>query len=149
MPYFSPYLAAKAAFDALAVQYARELTRWGIETSIIVAGVLGQDDESIAQIASCADGASAAAYEAGPYAGFGAQVRQALQEIVPAEANAGAVAGAVAGVVDTPFGERPFRVHIDPSHDGADIAFGVIDRVREEMLHRVGLSDLLKPRHPV
>jgi len=37
-------------------------------------------------------------------------------------------------------------VHIDPTQDGADVAFGVIDRVRSEMLHRVGFSDLLHPR---
>jgi NAD(P)-dependent dehydrogenase (short-subunit alcohol dehydrogenase family) len=37
-PYLAPYFAAKAAMDALAVQYARELTLWGIETSIIVPG---------------------------------------------------------------------------------------------------------------
>src|SRR6202041_1045937 len=37
-PYLAPYFAAKAAMDALAVVYARELTRWGIETSIIVPG---------------------------------------------------------------------------------------------------------------
>src|SRR6267378_4003357 len=34
-PYLAPYFAAKAGMDALAVVYARELTRWGIETSII------------------------------------------------------------------------------------------------------------------
>ena len=37
-PYLSPYFAAKAGMDALAVQYARELSLWGIETSIIVPG---------------------------------------------------------------------------------------------------------------
>ena len=37
-PYLAPYFAAKAAMDATAVQYARELSRWGIETSIIVPG---------------------------------------------------------------------------------------------------------------
>src|ERR1700678_2789955 len=37
-PYHSPYFAAKAGMDALAVQYACELSRWGIETSIIVPG---------------------------------------------------------------------------------------------------------------
>src|ERR1700756_3214300 len=37
-PYLSPYFAAKAAMDSLAVSYAPELTRWGIETSIIVPG---------------------------------------------------------------------------------------------------------------
>jgi hypothetical protein len=29
-------------------------------------------------------------------------------------------------------GKRPFRVHIDPTQDGAEVAFGVIDRVRME-----------------
>jgi NAD(P)-dependent dehydrogenase (short-subunit alcohol dehydrogenase family) len=37
-PYLSPYFAAKAAMDSIAVQYSRELSRWGIETSIIVPG---------------------------------------------------------------------------------------------------------------
>jgi NAD(P)-dependent dehydrogenase (short-subunit alcohol dehydrogenase family) len=37
-PYLAPYFAAKAGMDALAVVYARELTRWGIETSILVPG---------------------------------------------------------------------------------------------------------------
>jgi NAD(P)-dependent dehydrogenase (short-subunit alcohol dehydrogenase family) len=37
-PYLAPYFAAKAGMDALAVVSARELTRWGIETSIVVPG---------------------------------------------------------------------------------------------------------------
>jgi NAD(P)-dependent dehydrogenase (short-subunit alcohol dehydrogenase family) len=37
-PYLSPYFAAKAGMDAMAVVYTRELVRWGIETSIIVPG---------------------------------------------------------------------------------------------------------------
>jgi NAD(P)-dependent dehydrogenase (short-subunit alcohol dehydrogenase family) len=37
-PYLAPYFAAKAGMDAMAVVYARELTRWGIETSIVVPG---------------------------------------------------------------------------------------------------------------
>jgi hypothetical protein len=65
---------------------------------------------------------------------------------VPADADAALVAHAI---VETPFGKRPFRVHIDPTQDGADVAFGVIDRVRNEMLHRVGFSDLLHPRNNV
>lgn len=39
-PYLAPYFAAKAAMDALAVSYAGELARWGVETSIIVPGGL-------------------------------------------------------------------------------------------------------------
>jgi hypothetical protein len=36
-------------------------------------------------------------------------------------------------------------VHIDPAQDGAEAAFGVIDRVRTEMLHRARLDELLTP----
>jgi hypothetical protein len=39
-------------------------------------------------------------------------------------------------------------VHYDPTNDGAEVAFAVIDRVRDEMLHRVGMGDLLRPRGP-
>jgi hypothetical protein len=48
-------------------------------------------------------------------------------------------------VVNAPFGKRPFRIHIDPTQDGAEVAFEVIDRMRTEMLHRVRLDELPAP----
>jgi NAD(P)-dependent dehydrogenase (short-subunit alcohol dehydrogenase family) len=45
-PYLGPYFAAKAAMDALAVSYAGELARWGIETTIIRAGIVHVRNES-------------------------------------------------------------------------------------------------------
>jgi NAD(P)-dependent dehydrogenase (short-subunit alcohol dehydrogenase family) len=145
-PYLAPYFAAKAGMDAMAVVYARELTRWGIETCIIVPGAFTGGTNHFAHSGSPADQARVAEYEAGPYAGIGEQIRNAFAAIVPPEADASSVADAIVRVVDAPFGKRPFRVHIDPTEDGADVAFAVIDRVRNEMLHRVGFSDLLKPR---
>jgi hypothetical protein len=56
-----------------------------------------------------------------------------LASLEPADADVGAVAEAIVKVVDTPFGKRPFRTHIDPSQDGAVIVNGVADRVRTEM----------------
>lgn len=144
-PYLAPYFGAKAAMDAIAVQYARELSRWGIETSIIVPGAFTAGTNHFAHAATPADTAVVAEYEAGPYAGFGEQVQQAFGEIVPPDADASAVAQAIVEVVDRPFGQRPFRVHIDPTEDGADVGFTVLDRLRAQMLHRVGLSDLLQP----
>ena len=64
---------------------------------------------------------------------------------MPDDADVVAVAEAIAKVVDAPFGKRPFRVHIDPTQDGAEVVFGVMDRVRSEMLHRVRLDELLTP----
>ena len=145
-PYLAPYFAAKAGMDAMAVVYARELSRWGIETSIIVPGAFTGGTNHFAHSGSPADQVRVAEYEAGPYAGFGDQIRKAFAAIVPPEADASSVADAIVGVVDTPFGKRPFRVHVDPTQDGADVAFAVVDRVRNEMLHHVGFSDLLKPR---
>jgi NAD(P)-dependent dehydrogenase (short-subunit alcohol dehydrogenase family) len=145
-PYLAPYFAAKAGMDAMAVQYARELTRWGIETSIIVPGAFTGGTNHFAHSGRPADDTRVAEYESGPYAGFGEQIQTAFAAIVPPDADASAVATAIVEVVDTPFGKRPFRVHIDPSQDGADVAFAVMDRVRAEMLHRVGLADVLKPR---
>ena len=37
-PYLAPYFAAKAGMDSLAVSYAAELARFGIDTSIVVPG---------------------------------------------------------------------------------------------------------------
>jgi NAD(P)-dependent dehydrogenase (short-subunit alcohol dehydrogenase family) len=145
-PYLAPYFAAKAAMDSLAVQYAREQARWGIETSIIVPGAFTQGTEHFAHAGTPADSMRARECESGPYAGFGEQVTKAFAAVVPPDADVSAVADAIAKVVDMPFGKRPFRVHIDPGQDGADVAFAVLDRLRAEMLHRTGLSDLLKPR---
>jgi NAD(P)-dependent dehydrogenase (short-subunit alcohol dehydrogenase family) len=144
-PYLAPYFAAKAGMDAMAVIYARELTRWGIETSIIVPGAFTGGTNHFAHSGSPEDKARAAEYESGPYKGFAQQVQEAFAAIVPKNANVQAVADAIVKVVDTPFGKRPFRVHIDPTQDGAEITFAVMDRVRAEMLYRVGLGDLLTP----
>lgn len=146
-PYLSPYFAAKAGMDALAVQYARELTRWGIETSIIVPGAFTAGTNHFAHAGRPADAARLAEYEAGPTKGLGDVIQKAFAAIVPPDADVAAVADAIVKVVDMPFGTRPFRVHIDPTQDGAEVAFAVMDRVRAEMLHRVGLSDLLTPSH--
>jgi NAD(P)-dependent dehydrogenase (short-subunit alcohol dehydrogenase family) len=145
-PYLSPYFAAKAAMDSLAVQYARELTRWGIETSIIVPGAFTGGTNHFAHSGRPADAARAAEYESGPNKGLGEQIQKAFAAIVPPDADPMMVADAIVEVVNMPFGKRPFRVHVDPTQDGADVAFAIMDRVRAEMLHRVGLSDLLKPR---
>jgi hypothetical protein len=80
--------------DALAVVYARELTRWGIETSIIVPGAFTGGTNHFPNAGSPADKARAAEYEAGAYAGFADQVLKGFSSIVPADADVSAVADA-------------------------------------------------------
>jgi NAD(P)-dependent dehydrogenase (short-subunit alcohol dehydrogenase family) len=140
-PYLAPYFAAKAGMDAMAVIYARELTRWGIETSIVVPGAFTGGTNHFAHSGRPADKERVAEYEAGPYKGFAEDVMTGFASIVPPDADASAVAEAIVKVVDTPFGKRPFRVHIDPTEDGAEVVNMVSDRVRAELLRRIGLAD--------
>ncbi|WP_134499001.1 SDR family oxidoreductase [Microvirga pakistanensis] len=144
-PYLSPYFAAKAAMDSLAVQYARELARWGIETTIVVPGAFTKGTNHFAHSGSPADTARVAEYEAGPYKGFMTELPPKLAATVPEDADPAGVAERIVAAVDAPFGARPFRIHYDPAEDGASVGFAVLDRVRSEFLHRVGLADLLKP----
>ncbi|HWN33449.1 MAG TPA: SDR family NAD(P)-dependent oxidoreductase [Pseudonocardia sp.] len=143
-PYLAPYFAAKAAMDALAVSYQLELARFGIETSIIVPGSFTHGTNHFAHSGHPADTPIVDAYET-RYAGLMEQVSQKLAEIEPAWADATEVARAIVTVVDTEKGRRPFRVHIDPSDDGAAVVFAVGDRIRADFLHRIGLGDLLHP----
>lgn len=144
-PYLAPYFAAKAAMDSLAVSYAAELTRWGIETNIIVPGAFTHGTNHFAHSGAPADQARAREYNEGPYAGLPEQSLKGLASLEPADADVGEVAKAIVRVVGMPFGSRPFRIHIDPSQDGCEVVNGVADRVRTEMFRRIGLDDLLKP----
>ena len=145
-PYLAPYFAAKAGMDALAVVSARELTRWGIETSIIVPGAFTGGTNHFARSGRPADTQRVVEYENGPYKSFADDVMKGFASIVPPEADVAAVGEAIVKVVDTPFGKRPFRVHIDPTQDGAEVVNMVGDRVRAELLRRIGLADVLVPR---
>ena len=142
--YLSPYFAAKAAMDSLAVSYASELTRWGIETSIVVPGAFTQGTNHFVHAGKPADTERAAEYENGPYAGVPEQALKGLAALEPADADVQDVARTIVNIVDMPLGTRPFRCDIDPSQDGAEIVNGMADRVRAEMFRRIGLEDLLR-----
>lgn len=86
--------------DSVAVSYAGELARWGIETSIVVPGAFTKGTHHFTH----------------------------------------------SGKPGRPHGQRPFRVHIDPSANGATVIVAVADRIRAEFLRRVGVGDLLLPR---
>ena len=144
-PYLAPYFAAKAAMDSLAVTYAGELARWGIETAIIVPGSFTRGTSHYEHAGSPGDTARASEYEMGPYAGLPGQILKGMAALEPPDADATAVADAIVRVVGLPFGKRPFRTTIDPSRDGSDIVNGVADRVRAELFRRIGLEDLLTP----
>ena len=144
-PYLGPYFAAKAGMDAIAVSYAGELARWGIETSIIVPGSFTTGTNHFAHAGKPEDEARAKAYEDGPTGSIADQALTGLAALSPPDADPEKVARQIVRVVDAPFGTRPFRVHIDPADDGAEVVNAVADRVRRELLKNIGLGDLLTP----
>ena len=146
-PFLAPYFAAKAAMDALAVSYSTELALWGIETTIMVPGAFTKGTNHFAHSGVPADTARAAEYETGPYAGIADKALKGLASLEPADADPSEVARQIVRVIDMPFGKRPFRVHVDPSQDGAEVVNAVADRMRREMYRNIGLEALLSPRH--
>src|SRR6201993_1165396 len=144
-PYLAPYFAAKAGMDALAVSYAGELARWNIETTIVVPGAFTSGTNHFAHAGSPEDKARLKEYGSGPTASLGKEIMKGFELTAAPHADALDVAKAIVKVVDMPFGTRPFRMHIDPANDGAEIVNGVADRARAELLRNMRLADLLRP----
>ncbi|ANP51308.1 NAD(P)-dependent dehydrogenase (short-subunit alcohol dehydrogenase family) [Streptomyces griseochromogenes] len=141
-PFLAPYFAAKAAMDALAVSYAGELIRFGIDTAIVVPGAFTSGTNHFAHAGTPADTERAAAYDE-RYGALLAGLDQRLAALVPPDADAAQVAEAVVRLVDLPAGRRPLRTHVDPSRDGSEVVSAVADRIRADFFHRAGLEDLL------
>jgi NAD(P)-dependent dehydrogenase (short-subunit alcohol dehydrogenase family) len=141
-PYLAPYFAAKAAMDALAVSYAAELARFGIETTIVVPGSFTSGTNHFANAGRPADGERAAEYDT-LYGGMLESVAQRLAEQAPEDADASQVSDEIARIVALPDRTRPFRSHVDPADDGSEVVSVVADRIRAEFLTRIGLEDLL------
>ena len=144
-PYLAPYFAAKAGMDAMAVSYAGELARWNIETSIIVPGAYTSGTNHFAHAGRPLDDDRAQEYATGPTSTLSDEIMRGFAKTAVPDADVVEVAEAIVRVVNLPFGKRPFRVHIDPADDGAQIVNGVADRVRRELLRNMGLLDLLRP----
>ena len=145
-PYLAPYFAAKAGMDAMAISYAGELARWGIETTIVVPGSFTKGTNHFEHAGKPGDESCAQEYATGPTLEIADTTLRNLAAIAPPDADPEEVARAIVRVVSLPFGKRPFRIHIDPADDGAEVVNAVADRIRAEFLNRIDLSDLLHPR---
>ncbi|MEV0361740.1 SDR family oxidoreductase [Nocardia fusca] len=141
-PFLAPYFAAKAGMDALAESYAAELIRFGIDTAIVVPGAYTSGTNHFAHATTPDDKACEAEYDE-LYGQTRGDLGRQLAAIVPPGSDPQAVADEIARIIDLPFGERPFRTHIDPSRDGSEVVTAVANRIRHEFYHRVGIADLL------
>jgi len=143
VPFLGAYASSQAGLDVLALSYAAELARWGIETTIVVPGALGPGH--YIRSGRPQDTIRAEEYADGPTADISEVALNGLAQLSSQDPDPQDVARAIAKVVEMPFGQRPLRIHFDPDDDGAAIVDGVADRARAELLRRIGLADLLKP----
>ncbi len=143
-PYLGPYFAAKAGEDQLAKSYAVELSRFGIDSVIILPGSFTTGTNHFAHAGHPADTATEQAYDA-HYAGLMDQVGASLAKLAPPDADVNEVAKAVVRVVGMPKGQRPFRTTIDPANDGSKQVTDLADCIRTEFYGRISLTDLLTP----
>ena len=144
-PFLAPYFAAKAAMDSLAVSYAAETIKFGIDTTIIVPGAFTHGTNHFANAGQPQDTARADAYDE-LYGELQRQIPDRLASLEPDGADVAKVGHAIVRVVDMTPGSRPFRVHIDPTNDGAEVVSAVADRMRVEFYRRAGITELLQAK---
>jgi len=104
-PYLGPYFAAKAAMDSLAVTYASEVARWGIETSIIVPGAFTKGTNHFLHASAPADQLRAEEYAKGPTASIPDVTLKGLTALEPKDADPTEVARAIVKIIETPPGK--------------------------------------------
>jgi len=112
---------------------------------IVVPGAFMSGTNHFANAGKPSDASRLNEYLSGPTAKLGEEIMQGFARTAVPDADVAEVADAIVKVVDMPFGQRPFRVHVDPANDGAEVVNGVADRVRAELLRNMGLGDLLRP----
>ncbi|RFU78468.1 hypothetical protein TARUN_3715 [Trichoderma arundinaceum] len=143
-PMLGPYFAAKAAQDALAQSYAHELTRWGIETTLVSPGVFTKGTNHFADAANPEFADIAAEYEDGPTKGMSEDTMTGTASLPPPDADPSIVADTLAELSDIPRGKKPFRMFPDPVQDGSEAGAVVVDNNKVNFYRRLGMEKYLK-----
>lgn len=142
-PFLGPYTAAKAAFDAFAESTAWDVTRYGIETTILMPGVFTEGTEHFAKAAFPADAEVTEAYDriAGYFASTGKDTERLFDGRSPADPQI--VADEMVRIIGLPSGTRPRRAIADGSDYGAEIANGAAEELRLRLARRMHITGLL------
>ncbi len=143
-PFLGPYVASKAAGDALAEVMAFELRPFGIDSVIVSPGAFTQGTEHFAHAHAPRDRAVVRQYGALP--ARAADLPARLDRIDAAHGGAldvTAVGTTVRDVLALERGRRPFRVTVDAQHKGVDELDALHDAKQRRFFAELGLDDLL------
>ena len=149
-PFLGPYVASKAAMDALAVTTSYEVNPFGIETVIVMPGAFTEGTSHFPNASRASDGGVTKAYSAlDPLV---ARNEEATANLFPAgvEQNPDVVGEEIVRILGLPHGEKPFRSVIDKTDTGVgivEIVNGVARQAREGFVARLGYEELLTVKH--
>ncbi|WP_326568925.1 SDR family NAD(P)-dependent oxidoreductase [Amycolatopsis rhabdoformis] len=119
-PYLALHSEAVTMIDHLAASYARELTEFGVETTIVVVpGLFAPGAGPAVRTVHPDDAETVQAYE-GRYPGLVRRVDSKLAEHTLTGAEVAVMAQAIAAVVGSPQGSRPLRIAPDRHSSAAD-----------------------------
>ena len=143
-PFLGPYVASKAALDALAVVTSYEAAQFGIETTIVMPGAITQGTSHFADASRASDTATSAAYaHLDPLV---ARNEEATASLVHPGMNADpqGVADEISRVLSLPRGQKPFRTVVDFTDSGVDHVMAFADLTREAFVNRMGFGETLE-----
>ncbi len=143
-PFIGPYVASKAAGEALAEAMGLEVSRFGIETVIVVPGAFTSGTEHFAHAHAPADGAVVAQY--GDLPAVIPLLRTRLDAIDAANGGAldvSAVGEAVRRALDLPHGGRPRRIVVDAQRKGVEDLIALHRDKQAAFLGQLGIGGLM------
>ncbi len=145
-PFLGPYVASKAAMDALALTTSYEVGQFGIETVIVMPGAFTKGTEHFPDASHAEDEAVTRAYaRLDPLVARNEDVTSAL--FPPGvDGDPITVAQEITRVLALPAGAKPFRTVVDLTNSGVEVANEAVRKAREEFVTRMGFAELLRPR---
>lgn len=143
-PFLGPYVASKAAFDALAVVTSYEVSQYGIETSIVMPGAIPRGTNHFPGAGRASDEQVTAQYtELDPLV---ARTHDAHEKLFAPgrEPHPQGVADEIGRILALPAGSRPFRSVVDAAEAGVDHVMAFSDLTREAYVRRLGFAGTLE-----
>lgn len=143
-PFLGPYVASKAAMDALAVVTSYEVGQFGIETVIVMPGAFTKGTEHFPDASHASDEARGKEYAKLDH--LVARNEEATASLLDDgdDGNPVVVATEIARILGLPKGEKPYRSVVDLTHADVERANAVNQEVRENFVRRMGFEQLLR-----
>lgn len=143
-PFLGPYVASKAAFDAIAVVTSYEAAQFGIETSIVMPGAITQGTSHFPNASHASDTKVSEAYAfLDPLVARNEEATASLMR-PGIDQDPQVVADEIARILALPRGQKPFRSVVDFTEAGVDHVMAFSDLTREAFVTRMGFGETLR-----